>query len=157
MKIPLSKGKFALVDDDAPESITKHKWCFNGRYAVRFITNKENGKRKVIKMHREIMEASKGIQVDHINQNKLDNRKSNLRFATPKDNARNRGVRQTSYTGFKGVTVKKNRFVARITANGKNMFIGSYKTPEEAALAYNQKAVELFGEFAFVNQVGEFY
>jgi hypothetical protein len=152
MKIELTKGKYALVDDDAGPEITGHKWCFNGRYAVRFIT--ENGTRKVLKMHRVIMNAPKGLQIDHINGNKLDNRSCNLRLCTHAQNSQNRPGKKTNWTGYKGVTAKGKKFVARIKANGKHITIGTFATALEAAAAYNERAISLFGEFAFTNKIG---
>lgn len=150
MKIPLSGGKFALIDDNAPEEITLHKWQFDGRYAMRFEKTAE-GKFKKIFLHRAIANPDKGFQVDHINHNKLDCRRENLRICTHSENMQNRKPKKSKR--FKGVQYypKNNKFGARITANGKTKFLGLFSKAEDAAKAYDAAALSLFGEFARVN------
>lgn len=110
-------------------------------------------------MHRMIMGLESGDkrEVDHINGDGLDNRKENLRICTKAQNAWNQGPRSGKKyrTGYKGITFdkSKNRWMALIQKNRKNYYIGSYQNPCEAALAYNKKATELFGEYAYLNKV----
>jgi hypothetical protein len=91
-------------------------------------------------------------EIDHINRDKQDNRISNLREATRTQNQAN--LFKTNKSGFKGVHMRPSgTFYAHIGNNGKQHYIGSYKTANEAAIAYNKKAIELFGEFAALNEV----
>jgi len=106
-----------------------------------------------LSIHRLITEAPKGMHVDHINGNPLDNRKSNLRICTHAENSNNTGPRKNNTSGYKGVYwAKRNkRWLAQITHNGKQVYIGHYKDKEEAARAYDAKAKELHGEYAYLN------
>lgn len=119
-------------------------------------------KTKTILLHRLVMGVTDPkILIDHIDRNNtLDNRKTNLRLADRRINAINRKVRKTSGTGFKGVmkVKRKNKksadwisYRAYIGIEGKRKNLGYYKTPEEAARAYDKAAVELFGEYAHLN------
>lgn len=147
-EIPLTQGKVALVDAEDYEKLSDFKWSYDGRYARR--TDKEN---KKVYMHRVILEAGKGEIVDHINRNKLDNRKSNLRKASYQQNSSNSKLHRHNTSGYRGVYRWKNYWRAAVTYEGKQISCGYYETKEEAAQAYNEKARELFGEFAYVNKV----
>ena len=109
--------------------------------------------RTSLPMHRLIMDAPKGMDIDHINGNPLDNRKSNLRICTRAENMRNRGAQKNNTSGYKGVGWCKHRkkWHAQIKHNGKQIYIGRYKDKEEAARAYDAKAKELHGEYAHLN------
>ena len=91
--------------------------------------------------------------VDHINRNKLDNRKENLRIVTPSQNSQNKVGRTTGSSKFKGVYKHKHRssWSAYITLNQKRMRLGTFHDEIEAAKAYNQKAAELFGDYCLLN------
>lgn len=91
-----------------------------------------------------------GIEVDHINGNRADDRISNLRLATTRENCRNRGVNRTNTTGVKGVSLKEGRYVARISAGSKRLYLGSYETAAEARAAYAEAARRHHGDFARV-------
>ncbi len=89
MKIPLTKGYFALVDDDAPQEVVNHKWCAlvtggDRVYAMR--RTKEGGKVSYVLMHRIVANAQKGEIVDHKNHNTLDNRRENVRICKAGEN-----------------------------------------------------------------------
>lgn len=146
-KIELTKGKFAIVDDDDFERLSQYKWCFD-RYARRSVS--KNGVQSTIRMHREIIDIPKGMEVDHINQDKLDNRKENLRLATRRQQMRNRPKGSNNTTGYKGVTFNKGdgAYRAAIKMDGKTYHLGNHKTAEEAARAYARGATILHGEFA---------
>jgi hypothetical protein len=93
-----------------------------------------------------------GMDVDHINRDKLDNRPVNLRLATPAQNRANTGRQRNNSTGYKGVFRDKGKFRAKIKANGIQRFLGSYSTAEAAAAAYDCAALKAFGSFALTNQ-----
>lgn len=154
-EIELTQGKFAMVDDEDYEFLTQWKWrhgCTHN-YAVRtqhYRVNKK-GKGKTIQMHRIVMDAPKGIMVDHINGNSLDNRKENLRFCNNGQNQSNSLSKKGSSSVYKGVNFHKNKWRATITINKKSLHLGTYDTEKEAALAYNTKAKEVFGDFSRLN------
>ena len=106
-------------------------------------------------MHRLILNAKKGEQVDHINRNGLDNRKKNLRLCSHSQNGINRPFQKNNSSGFKGVHKYKygGKWEVSIEKGGKNFYVGVFSDKKEAALAYNKKAKELFGEFAYQNPV----
>lgn len=134
----------------SPES-TRHS------YANRI----ENG--KTIWLHCVIMsrmlgrDLLKGEMVDHINGDTLRNTRDNLRLATRSQNAQNRKINKNSKSGFKGVHFHKqtSTWRAAITLDGKCKYLGSFKTPELAARAYNEAAIQVFGEFARINSFGD--
>lgn len=154
------KGKFAIVDDDVaslPELATL-KWhvATNG-YVIRYkYTGKKDGRSNYtpLLLHRFIMDASKGTEVDHASGNKLDNRRANLRFCTRQQNIRNRKV--SNKTGYKGIYWRKQSqaYVARLTVDGKAIHAGTSSNPELAALMYDVGAIQLFGDFAHLNIIG---
>lgn len=105
-------------------------------------------------MHREIMRAPEGVLVDHRDGDGLHNWRENLRNCTDAQNKMNRKVISANNTsGYKGVSwsKKKRKWIAQSMINKKHIFIGHFSTPEEAARAYDEKARELFGEFARTN------
>ena len=113
--------------------------------------------KKQVALHRVMLDAPKGMVVDHINRNGLDNRRSNLRLCTHKENMQNRRANSKNSTGYKGVRLTKSgkKYIARVCQklDGKTVehYLGTYDTPEEAARAYDAKAIELFGEYASLN------
>ena len=150
--------KVAIVDDEDYDRVmeaisSRAKW-----YAHRVPTSKKyyamNGGRDIL-IHRVVMNAPKGMDVDHINGDPLDNRKENLRICTRSENCRNRKVRSNSRSGYKGVEIKSSgRFQAYIgnpNMKSRHIKLGTYDTPEEAARAYDKKAIQLHGEFANLN------
>jgi len=149
-KIPLgtnAKVGFAIVDEEF-KSLDKYKWYTSCGYAVSKIDD------KMKKMHRLIVDAQVKEHVDHINRNKLDNRKHNLRRCTSSQNSANTSTSKNNTTGFKGVfkqTYSFNYF-AQIKKARKVYYIGSFKTAIEAAQAYDKKAIELFGEYTLTNK-----
>jgi hypothetical protein len=147
--IPLTKGKFAIVDAEDYEWLSRYKWHAMGGsnpYACR----KKNG--RTILMHRMILKPPPGMVVDHINGNGLDNRKCNLRICTHAQNMRNRPAVGGTST-FKGVRwdTKSHKWLATICLNYRCICIGYFDDEIEAARAYDRKAAELFGPFAYLN------
>lgn len=152
-RIELSKGLNALVDDADYDLLNLFKWsASSGRnnYAVRRTVG-DDGRQHTVYMHRVIMEAPKGLEVDHINGNMLDNRRENLRLCSRSQNARNQKKHRDNSCGFKGVYKRGNRFGAQLTIQAATFYLGTYSTAEEAARAYDEEAKARFGEFAKVN------
>jgi hypothetical protein len=147
--IELTMGKAALVDAEDYKRLARHNWCYGGAYAQR----KERG--KMVLMHRAILEAQPGQDVDHVNGDRLDNRRCNLRLCTRSQNNRNMRTPRHNTSGYKGVSKDTSRpnnpWYATIRENGRNKFLGRYQTPEEAARAYDAAARRIAGRFARVN------
>jgi hypothetical protein len=153
-KIELTRGQVALVDDCDYDLLSQKKWTAvqanRNFYAAHYYI--DNGKMRSIYMHRFLMNPLPGLLIDHIDGNPLNNRRSNLRIATHQQNLFNQ--RGRTNCGFKGVRViqsLKNPFGAFIRNGDHFCHIGVYPTAELAALAYDQKALELQGEFARLN------
>lgn len=144
-EIKLTKGKVAIVDDEDFESLSQFKWHCSVGYAMR----REYPSRKILLMHRVILNPPEGKEPDHINGDRLDNRRCNLRISTRSENNLNKNVQKNSSSGFKGVSWKKGRSKWRAYMGGAH--IGHFNTKEEAAKAYDKKALEVFGEFAKLN------
>jgi hypothetical protein len=150
--IEIRGGLTAIIDDDDFDKISIRKWRSEKGYA------KSGGAYNSVYMHRIITNAPIGMEVDHINGNPLDNRKCNLRICTGAQNRYNRpayGGKKKNKSGYKGVWRPKNskKYVAEIRYNLKKYHLGSFNTPEEAACAYNKKALEFFGEYARLNKI----
>lgn len=155
--IELNHGRgTCLVDDEDYEMLVEHDWRLMGRgYASTKIGT------KTVLMHRlllGIVDAGRHIQADHINNNKIDNRRSNLRTCTNAENHRNMAKsRRVTTSRFKGVRkevkVRSTDWAATIRHFGKTYQLGRFKTETEAALAYNDAALKYFGEFALLNDI----
>jgi hypothetical protein len=150
-QIQLTKGLVALVDDEDYERLSSFKWKAHHRYAARNV--RRNGKFLTIMMHREILKAPSGMDVDHINGDRLDNRRSNLRLATRSQNTRNRKGNKNSISGYKGVGwhARCRKWQAAIKTDDKQLYLGLFDAPEDAARAYDAAARNLHGPFAKVN------
>ena len=142
-----NKGQEILVDTEDIDRLKEYTWCISGNgYAM----SRSQG--EAVIMHRFIMNASEGLCVDHINGGILDNRKQNLRVCAKQENEFNQKIRVDNTTGYRGVCPSKSgRFRAYIVKNGKQYRLGVFETAEAAAKAYNEKAVELYGDFARLN------
>lgn len=163
VKIPI-RGKNgivrgeALVDSDLFDWLNRWRWHRHSHgYAARSRTHSlgEEKTKLHLLMHVEIAKVL-GIwefdrEIDHINGNKLDNRASNLRSVTHRQNCHNTRVKSCSSIGLKGVVLthnKTNPFAARIRVDSKRLHLGYYRTPEEAFAAYSRAARKYRGEFA---------
>lgn len=156
-RIALSQGAYAIVDDCDYAFLSQWKWTLwktAGRtYAYRQ-TSRTTG-RKTVYMH-AVVAACKGLptqRVDHVDNDGLNNRRRNLRQATQSQNGMNRGRPRHNTTGYKGVspTTNSDRFRARITINRRERQIGVFDTALEAAHAYDEEALSLYGSFARLN------
>lgn len=152
-KIPLTKNKYAIVDDEDYERLSQWKWHFDGVYARRSTPDKD---KKCVNMHRLLCDFPVGKQIDHINGDQLDNRKCNLRICTRQQNHWNRSINLSPKSSkYKGVYWENERqkWRAYIYKNNKRINIGRFLTEQEAANAYNKYAINMFGEFARLNAV----
>jgi hypothetical protein len=155
-RIPLTRGKYAIVDPEDFERLNKHKWSANKNantfYARR---TKRTGKKILsIMMHRQILHPPAHLFVDHINHNGLDNRKANLRLATYAQNSYNRIYsRKSRSSKYTGVSWRKQakKWAVVVGYNNKNIFIGYFKDEIQAAKAYDKAAKKYHGEFASLN------
>ncbi|WP_061576552.1 HNH endonuclease [Bacillus licheniformis] len=154
-EIILTNGGVCLVDEEDFYYLSKFKWHKrkSDGYVARTVYDK--GTFKTIRMHREILKPPPELVVDHINRDKLDNRRENLRIATRSQNTANSIKPSTNKSGYKGVHYRKDqrKWRACIRVNQKNISLGQYDDPEKAARAYNKAAVEYFGEYARLNEL----
>lgn len=149
--INLKCGAKALVDDLDYLRLKKYSWHLGSLGYVKRSERTAEGKQTTIRMARQIMNPAKDMEVDHINHNVLDNRRRNLRIVTKQQNIWNSGPRSVNTTVIKGVGWHKlvKKYQARIPHGGKTMHIGYFDDPLEAKSAYQSKAIELRGEFAY--------
>lgn len=134
----------AIIDLECIELVKKCKWCLLNGY----VHSNEFGR-----LHRYLMDCPDGLVIDHINHNPLDNRRNNLRICTQQENDFNKSIQSNNTSGIPGVYFVKNRnkWQAQIKINRKNIFLGYFKTKEEAAEARRQAEIEYFGEYAPTN------
>jgi hypothetical protein len=155
VQVPLRGGLVALVSEEDAERVLAMTWgqakTPNTTYAFHRVF--ERGELVYfIQMHRFVMDAPKGVLVDHINGDGLDNRRCNLRLATAQQNSCNRRINSNSRSGFRGVWKSSpNRFSAKINCGGKIIHLGTFLTAEEAARVRDEAAIKLHGEFASLN------
>lgn len=151
--VPLTRGMFALIDSCFAEEVGAYNWHAvrpegnNHWYAGR--GGEVDGKRQRIWLHRVVMRAPVGAQVDHVNLDGLDNTLSNLRLATPTENAQNVACHRDNLSGLKGVTRSlPGLWRARIRVDGRPVHLGYFRDPLLAHAAYAEAARRHFGEFA---------
>lgn len=153
-EIPLTQGQVALVDNEDYEWLMQWKW-FAHRTHGGWVAGRNSEKKcgKQIWMHRLIINAPNGLQVDHKDGNGLNNTRVNLRLATHSQNQHNRGKSRINKSGYKGVSwdKSKGKWYATIYINSKQINLGRYQTPEMAAIAYDEAARKYHGEFAKTN------
>lgn len=148
MKIITSKGIEILVDKQDFERLSKLKWYVaKTGYAAN-----DSLPRKL--MHRFLMNNPKSY-VDHINGNKLDNRRTNLRLCNQSGNSANSRLKSTNKSGYKGVcwAKREKRWSVYLTKDYKHIYGGLYADKVEAAKRYNELAIQLFGDFAKLNRI----
>lgn len=150
-KIKLTHDKYAIVDDGDYHRLNQHKWHLSSKgYAVRSITLTKGVRGKEY-IHRIVIDVAENQAVDHTNNDRLDNRKSNLRIATQQQNTWNRSkMAKPTSSRFKGVCWRDHarKWQANIRINNRQVHLGYFAEESQAAKAYADKALELFGEFA---------
>jgi hypothetical protein len=150
--VPLTQGYEAVIDAEDAPLVSGWNWYARvqpgGNYAIR--TDGSSGKRICVHLHRFIMDAPDGLEVDHIDGDGLNNRRCNLRLATRSQNMRNQRLNSRNTSGFKGVSWDKRdkKWLAYIKVYRKKIHLGSFDTPEDAHAAYCDAAARLHGEFA---------
>lgn len=149
---------FAVIDDTETWAI-EIAWSAQRTSTGRFYAVKKlvvNGRCRTFYLHREIVEARPGVEVDHRNGDPLDCRRENLRVATHRENSRNVTRPNANTSGFKGVRRVETktagvRWYAYIKTGGRQRVVGTFDSPESAGRAYDEAALVLFGEFARLN------
>ena len=149
----------AKISPEDAQLVLKYRWVIRGhtkygkwvKYACTDI--RRNGVRKTYKMHRLILNAEDGMHVDHINGDGLDNRRENLRLVTPQQNQANSRKRSKMTSRFKGVCwhAAARKWRATLAINHRSLHLGLFDDEILAAQAYDEKAREMFGEFAHLN------
>jgi hypothetical protein len=159
-ELPLTQGKVALVDDEDFARASQFKWTamkiYRRKREMWYARRAEclgRGKSRTILLHRFLMDAPQGMEVDHVSGDGLDNRRSsNLRLATRSQNSVNSHRSRKAASGYRGVYSRPNgKFHSKIMFQSKVLHIGIFVDAAKAAAAYDAKARELFGEFATVN------
>lgn len=147
-RIKLTQNKWAIVDDEDFGRIIQYKWYFEHGYARR----DENGKN--IYMHRFILGIDDRRVIDHKNRDGLDNRKENLRICNQSLNCANQRINSANTSGYKGVSWNKTLryWTASVKLHGKTK-VKYFNVKEDAAKAYNEMALEKFGEYALLNKI----
>jgi hypothetical protein len=147
--VPLTRGFTAKIDACDLDKVSGYNWfaivqehCV---YAMRRVSG-VNGRGSKISMHRHLMDAPDGVQVDHIDLDGLNNRRSNLRFASPAQNSANRRKNSKNTSGYKGVCW--NKAAQKWQASYVRKYLGLFNTPEEAYNAYCLAASQRHGDFA---------
>lgn len=150
--VPLTQGREAIIDAADASLVGEYNWSFRQAWNTGYAYSRCGT------MHRLLFQVPAGMQVDHINGDGLDNRRSNLRAATPSQNSQNIGKRRTNTSGYKGVSRLSNspKWRAQIRSadksqgcNGK-VYLGVFDTPEQAYAAYCEANKRLHGEYGKV-------
>jgi hypothetical protein len=155
IEIPLTQGQFAIIDDEDFDLVNEYTWCAvwhaaTQSYYARTAVRKPNGKYTLLGMHRLIMNAPKGMHVDHIDHNTLDNRREKLRVCTPSQNNCNRGANDNNLCGHKNVnwSMARNKWHAHISVNRKHIHLGYHVNIEDAIAAAKAGRLKYHGDFA---------
>lgn len=154
-ELVLPSGHVALFDEAAWPLLSEHRWFARPKPPwTTYVITKVGPSRRQVLMHRLILGAQAGQRVDHINHNGLDNRRANLRFATPAQNAANSRPWRNNTSGYRGVSWRKDKNIwsAQIQVDGRLRHLGFFLDAWSAAQAYNEAAREAWGEFAVLNE-----
>lgn len=151
----LRHGHVLTYDEADAALVDAHTWHAHRERGTHYAcTNvrKLDGRRTIVKLHRLLIPAARGIEIDHVNRNGLDNRRVNLRPGTPSQNKANRPAPRNNTSGYKGVSREGRRWIAYITVDRCRYRLGRFDDAWAAAQAYNAAALEAWGEFARINQ-----
>jgi len=144
-EIPLTNSsEKALVDDEDFIELSKSKWFSQGGYAYETTRCKT-------RMHQLLISCPPDKKVDHIDRNRLNNQRSNLRVATNSQNAINKEF--PNRLGYRGVKHNRGKYEAQITLNNEYKYLGRFSSIHDAAKAYNEAAIKFHGEFAVLNKI----
>jgi len=138
--IPLTKGYEAIVDDEDYKELSNYKWQYHYGYARR-ASYDDNGTFHSIFMHRVINKTPNNYETDHINRNRLDNRKENLRTTTKLENLQNKSIYSNNKSGYSVITYFsiKSKWRVRKQVNNKSIFVGYFDTLDEAIKAKKER------------------
>lgn len=155
-RMTLTQGQSTLIDDADVDLVSQHRWyAAKTRRGWRVTTNTKNseGKQRNLLLHRFLMEPEKGLVVDHLNHDALDNRRSNMRVCTYSQNAMNQRSARKSSSKYLGVSWDKGakKWKASILIQGKKKNLGRFKEEDDAARAFDTAARLHFGEYANPN------
>lgn len=154
IRIPITKGYFAVVDECDADRVLAHRWRAmvrpNTVYVARSLPWTDDGRRPCELLHRFILQAPSHLVVDHADRDGLNNTRANLRLCTMEQNIQNSKPRRDNRQGLKGVHFNKkiDRYYATIFASGRSIYLGSFATAEAANDAYRAAALKYFGPFA---------
>lgn len=156
LAIALTPDHNAIIDDEDYDLISKYEWSLwtSGRAKNMFYARCTTERGQSISMHRIILGVSVNVAIDHINHNGLDNRRANLRITNQQKNSWNSKPHNDGVTRYKGIFNQgrnNGKWYSKVTYRGQRYYLGSFNSQEEAALAYDNKVLELFGEFAYLN------
>lgn len=134
----IGMGKFTMVSDNDFEHLSQFNWCLRKQLSnnTQYVRRWDSVNKRPVYLHHEIMGKKAGLVVDHINRNTLDNRRENLRFVTPQENSKNSDGKTVYGEDVFGVTKKGSGYQSQIFINGKNIYLGYFKTIAEASAKY---------------------
>ncbi|GAA5514919.1 hypothetical protein Dcar01_03683 [Deinococcus carri] len=147
------EGKVALCDDADYALLSRHRWHLDKRGYARTYRPLEYGRSTTVAMHQLLADEKGGHYRDHLNGDRLNNRRANLRPCTQRENSYNRCVHRNSKTRVKGVSRYRGKYRAVIHKDGEQVYLGLFPTLDLAAAAYNGAAIALFGAFARLNPI----
>lgn len=149
VRIPLTRGLFALVDPADAGRVNRYKWCAGESKGAYYAKRGDysGGKHRTVRMHTFIVGAGPGVDVDHIDGDGLNNRRGNLRICRHIENTANQRKPSSNTSGYKGVYFLGGKWAAKI----RTRYLGLFDTAQEAACAYDTEARRVFGEFARLN------
>jgi len=150
------KNKVTMLDKDSLDLVANgNSWYTGGTEEYPYVHQRL--KKTFTQLHRLVMGLPEGSHVDHKNGNTLDNRAENLRVCSQYENMRNSKVQKNNKVGLKGVTgrvhVSGTGFTASLLVNGKQVHLGTFKNPLDAAYAYDMAALKYYGGFAKTNRM----